>query len=124
MLIAVETPEFWLDCRNRICKVWFSVIGETDQRRVAQTDDVGAARREQRLDRHPFGRPLPFGHGFTKPEWRCLALAMPLRAADTLQGIAHHPGLGRQRLGISEPQHAMRPGNAGNPARKRCGLCR
>jgi hypothetical protein len=96
------------------------IIGETEQRRIAKTDDLGAARCKQGLERHPFGSPLPFAHRFAEPQGRCLALTLALLPSDPLQGITHHTRLRGQRLPLPEPKDAVNPGNAGNAARKGC----
>jgi hypothetical protein len=99
------------------------VIGETDQRRVTQTDDVGAARGQQRLDRYPLGRRLTLLHRLAEPQRRGLLLPFALLAPDTLQRVAHHPGLGGQRFPLAKTEDAVNPRDRGDPAREGGRLC-
>jgi hypothetical protein len=99
------------------------IIGETDQRRVTQTDDIGAARSQQRVDRYPVGRRLTLLHRLAQPERRGLPLPFALLAPDAFQRVANHPGLGWQRFPLAKAEDAVDPRDGGDPARK-CGRLR
>ena len=111
-------------CPDQLGNSQARVIGKADQRRIALARDVGTARGEQSLDRHPFGRRLPLRHRLAKPQRRGLTLPLALLTPDRFQRVANHPGLRWQRLLLAEPEDAVDPGDRGDPPRQRRGLGR
>lgn len=111
-------------CPDQLGNSQACVIGKADERRIALARDVGTARGEQPLDRHPFGRRLPLRHRLAKPQRRGLTLPFAPLTPDRFQRVANHPRLRWQRLLLAEPEDAVDPGDRGDPPRQRRGFGR